>query len=169
MFFFQTTFYFFNYKISFQILAQDNNTFWMIFIEFRDKKVWKKPPRAQILHYFCYQFRKNKNITIHVNTQYFLSMYHRKRITKKNWKTSCHKQRFRGNCGWLDERIPLPPGRPSVNIGPTRGGLRRGRTPFFHGFDLLSTQSVPPLVLLRNQFWPTNPKVFLKALSAPIY
>ena len=60
-------------KISFQIWAQDNNTFWMIFKKIRQKWlvkkskfVWRKknPPRAQIFRYFRIESR-NKNKKSH--------------------------------------------------------------------------------------------------------
>ena len=134
MFFFQTTFYFFNYKISFQILAQDNNTFWMIFIEFRDKKVWKKPPRAQILHYFCYQFRKNKNITIHVNTQYFLSMYHRKRITKKKLKNFVPQTALSRKMWMVRWAYPFTTRKTLCQYWTNQGRIKKGTDTLFSWF-----------------------------------
>ena len=50
---------------------------------------------------------------------------------------------------------------------PTRGGYRgRGEdTPLPQGFDPLTTQKVPPVVLFQNpNFWLADPKIFLMAL-----
>ena len=54
--------------------------------------------------------------------------------------------------------------------GGAGGGGGGGRTPFSQGFDPLPTQRVPPLILFQKSlFWPTDPKIFLKAPLAPIY
>ena len=44
-----------------------------------------------------------------------------------------------------------------------------GRTPPTQGFDLQPTQRVPLWYFFRFHFWPTDPKIFLKAPSSPIY
>ena len=55
-----------------------------------------------------------------------------------------------------------------------RGGFRGKRTPpppLPQGFDPLPTQRVPPPfdTFSEIHFWPTDPKIFLKAPLAPIY
>ena len=53
---------------------------------------------------------------------------------------------------------------------PARGGFRGGgRTPPPQGFEPCRAKEVPLWYFLRNPFLVTDPKVFLKATSAPIY
>ena len=51
------------------------------------------------------------------------------------------------------------------------GGGRGGGRSFPQGFDPLPTQRVPPPfdTFSEIHFWPTDPKIFLKAPLAPIY
>ena len=62
--------------------------------------------------------------------------------------------------------------RPGGVLGFSRGGgggIREGGRLSFQAFDPLPTQRVPLCATLRYPFLVTDPKILLKAASAPIY